>query len=162
MTILTRSSYSPSIGQRTKCTTEYGTPTRTRFDAALDHDSGSKSLRQIAAESAPSLQTAAHWQQQRQTLGSPSYRRIRKLRLVRPPLTDKSTTKFGVDLRRNPIRMQTLEAQLHFDDMHTSVRTAQTALLQHTDHGRKYNQAYVKKKLSRVNSDKHIAYGKEH
>jgi hypothetical protein len=164
MTISTRSTYYPTVPNSSKTTKEYDTPTKTAFYDALDRSGGYKSGRRIAAEYAPSHRTAERWKEERRVLGSPSYRRTRKLstRLGRPRKIEKATSQLLVDPNRNFVRTQTIEAQLNVHGINASVRTTQRSLLRDTNQGRKYKQAYVKKKLSQVNRDKRVAYGVEH
>ena len=66
---------------------DYDTVQKLRFYNAYDARSAGDSLRLIAREYAPSVPTTYRWLKQRDQLGSPTYRRTRKLsaRLGRRP-----------------------------------------------------------------------------
>jgi hypothetical protein len=66
---------------------DYDTVKKLRFFNAYDARGPTDSLRSIAHDYAPSLPTAHRWLKERTQLGSPAYRRTRKLstRLGRRP-----------------------------------------------------------------------------
>ena len=164
MAISTRSRYYATVKDRSEVRKEASTPAKTKFYDALDRDSASKSFRQIARETAPSYSTACRWKKDRIAIGSPSYRRLRtrSAKLGRPPIINPSITRKLIDPAKNPVRDQTLEAQLEFHNIHAHPKTLTRALLRDTKKGRKYKQAYVKKKLSVANKEKRVRYGNEH
>lgn len=164
MSISTRSAYYPSTPKRSDKGQEYDTLRKTRFYDALDRSGGHKSLRQITREYAPSYGTGARWKKERELLGSPSYRRTRKLscRLGAPLRVSKETAQMLVNPNQNPVREHGLEAQLAFHNIDCNVRTIQRSLKTYTNNGRKYKQAYVGKVLSGVNKDKRVEYGTAH
>ena len=140
MTISTRSNYYPSTPSGSPKASEYDTLKKSRFFDALDRSGSHKSFRRIAREYAPSLGTAARWKAQRIQLGSPSYRRTRKLakRLRRPRIINPSISQVLVSPEKNPHRNQTIESQLKYFNVRASVRTVQRSLLKYTNEGRKY------------------------
>jgi hypothetical protein len=84
----TRSS-GPVTPQKTKADhSVYSTRSRVRFFDAYDAREPGTSLRQFCQDHDPDLGTASRWLRQRATLGSPAYRRTRKLsdRLGRRPI----------------------------------------------------------------------------
>ncbi|KAH7400206.1 hypothetical protein BKA64DRAFT_477306 [Cadophora sp. MPI-SDFR-AT-0126] len=164
MAISARSNYYPSTPKRSEKSREFNTLAKTRFFDALDRSGGNKSFRQIAAEQRTLSWNSSSMEGTTHRIRFPSYRRTRKLskRLGAPRKINQKTSRMLVNPVQNPVRTQTLEAQLNFHDIYASVRTTQRSLLKDTNRRRKYKQAYMNKKISGVNRDKRVAYGKEH
>ena len=91
---------------------DYDTIKKLRFYNAYDNRNPNESLRSIAREYAPSLPTAHRWLKERNQLGSPTYRRTRKLstRLGRRLVVLKEQCQMLVSPSRNPVRNQLYEA----------------------------------------------------
>ena len=160
----TRSTYYPSTPKRSEKQREASTRTRTRFFDALDRSGGRKSKSAIFKEYAGSRGTGARWEKERQLLGSPAYHRTRphsKKPLGKPPIATEAVCKKLVS-PSNPKRTQSLSAQLAFYDIPVKPRALQIALKKHTNHGKKYKQAYIGKEISKANKKLRKEHGEEH
>jgi len=67
-----------------------------------------------------------------------------------------------VSPRRNPVRFHPLEAQLEYHKIPVGRRQATRKLAEHTNGGRIYKAAFVKKKISDKNKAERVTYGREH
>jgi hypothetical protein len=143
---------------------EADTVKKTRFYSAYDKEISFKSLRQIARESNTTDPTARRWLKQRENIGSLAYRTSRKRssKLGRRSKVTKSICKKLVDPARNPVRDQALEAQITYHEIPCKKRQLQYKLKEHTNGGRIYKCAFVKKEISSKNKDDRVAYGQEH
>ena len=123
MSISTRSTYYPSTPKRLDRRHKFDTIEKTRFYNALDRSRGHKSLRQIYHEYAPSTTTGHRWRDERTQLGSPSYRRTRKLsyRIGAPSKVSKEVAQMLIDPNQNLVRDAGLEAQMEFHYIETNV-----------------------------------------
>ena len=63
---------------------------------------------------------------------------------------------------RNPVRDQRLEAQLTYHNIPVKKRQLRYKLREHTNDGRIYKAAFVKKETSKKNKDERELYGEEH
>jgi hypothetical protein len=63
---------------------------------------------------------------------------------------------------RNPVRDQLYEAQIEFHHLPIKAHQLKTRLKQATKGGRRFKQAYVKKKISARNKELRVKYGEEH
>jgi hypothetical protein len=63
---------------------------------------------------------------------------------------------------RNPVRDQLYEAQIEHHKLPVKARQLKTRLKQATKRGRRFKQAYVKKKISATNKDLRVKYGYKH
>jgi transposase len=138
---------------------------KTRFFDAFDaRQPKNDSLRSIAKAQDIPLGTAHRWLRQRSLLGSPAYRRTRRLSksLGRKPKVTKRDCRRLVSPSRNPLRDQQYEAQLEYHDLNISTRTIQRHLKEETNDARRYKQAYIEKEISPKNKDERVAYGKQH
>jgi hypothetical protein len=107
--------------------------------------------------------TGRRWLKQRDLLGSPAFRRTRKLssRLGRKSRISDETCKILVSPSRNPIRDQ-YKAQIAYHNLPVKKRQLQTIFKQSSNGGQRYKQAYVKKLLSRKNRGERVHYGAAH
>ena len=67
-----------------------------------------------------------------------------------------------VDPKQNPVRDQTIPAQIKFHSINLGVRQVSRRLKKDTKGGRKYRMTYTDKELSAVNMKKRVEYGREH
>jgi hypothetical protein len=67
-----------------------------------------------------------------------------------------------VDPARNPVRNQPYDAQIGFHNIPVQRRQLRRKLAEHTNGGRIYKCAFVKKTTSEKNKDERVIYGKEH
>jgi transposase len=132
---------------------DYDTVKKLRFFNAYDTRGPTDSLRSIAREYAPSLSTAHRWLKKRNELGSPAYRRTRKLsvRLGRRPAVSKEQCQILVSPSKNPVRDQLYEAQIEYYNLHVHPRTIQRRLRKTTNNAQRYKQAYIQKNISKKN-----------
>ena len=143
---------------------EADTIKKTRFFQAYDKEHTSKSLRAIARDESTTERTARRWIKQRETIGSLAYRHTRKMskKLGKPSKVTKSMCKILVDPAQNPVRNQPYDAQIGFHDIPVQRRQLRRKLAEHTNGGRIYKCAFVKKTISAKNKDERVAYGHEH
>jgi hypothetical protein len=139
----------------------YTTRQRVRFYDAWDKREPGTSLRQFCVSHKHALGTASRWLHQRDTLGSPSYHRIRKLsqKLGRRPKVSKEQCEMLVSPSKNPVRDQMLEAQIEHHKLGVSRRSLTSRLKAYTKRARRFKQAYVKKEISGPNRKKREDYG---
>ena len=142
----------------------YTTRQRVRFYDAWDNREPGTSLRQFCLSHQPGLGTASRWLHQRDTLGSPSYHRIRRLsqKLGRPPKVSEKQCKMLVSPSKNPVRDQMLEAQIEHHKLEVTRRSLTSRLKACTKRARRFKQAYVKKEISGPNRKKREDYSREH
>ncbi|RDL42414.1 uncharacterized protein BP5553_02393 [Venustampulla echinocandica] len=136
--------------------TVYTTRHRIRFFDAWDTRAPGLSLRQFCQDRDPDFGTASRWLRQRNTFGSPAYRRTRRLsnKLGRPPIVSKEQCQMLVSPLRNPVRDQAYKAQIEFHKLGCKKRSLQARLKACTKGGQRYKQAYIKKEISRQNKRK--------
>ncbi|KAN0101621.1 hypothetical protein V8E51_012131 [Hyaloscypha variabilis] len=67
-----------------------------------------------------------------------------------------------VDPARNPVRNQPYDAQIGYHKIPVQRRQLRRKLAEHTNGGRIYKCAFVKKTISAKNKDKRVTYGYEH
>ena len=141
---------------------EYDTIRGTRFFEAFDTKNPSKTLQNIADLHQIHKSTASKWLAQRERLGSPAYRRTRKLshRLGRQPEASEMQARQLVSAPRS-LRLQSYEAQIDSIGLDCRPRTLQLALTRHTKHRRRYKMQKVKKVKDEHKRKRHL-YGKEH
>ena len=137
---------------------------KTRFYSAIDAKDPEQSLRSFYDEFGIDSHTARRWLHQRIALGSPAYRRTRKLsqRLGAPEKHHKSTYKMLPDPLQNSVRSMPLEAQIAHHNLDIHIRTVQRNLKKHTNNAQKYRKAYVKKEISMPIRRKRVQFGKEY
>ncbi|KAF2836095.1 hypothetical protein M501DRAFT_284288 [Patellaria atrata CBS 101060] len=130
MAPLTRSKRHDLLLDGRKSHSEYGTPQKSRFFNAFDTKDVNESLRSVASRTEVSKSTASRWLQQRDIMGSPSFRRTRKLstRLGRKEIIAEEQCKMLVNPRENSVRKRKLDYQLEYHKINASVSTAQRAL----------------------------------
>ncbi len=92
----THSTYYPTTLKRSKEVHEHSSNSKLYLYDALDRSGSRKSFRGIAKEYAPSLSTAHRWKEERILLGSPAYKRTRKLskRLSTPTKVSKEVFQY--------------------------------------------------------------------
>ena len=141
---------------------------KTHFYDALDKEygigEGKKSMRQIAREQEVSEFTGRKWKKEREQLGSMAYRhtRSRSTKLGRRSKMTPAICKMLISPRRNPVRFAPLEAQLAYHNIPVKRRQATRKIAEHTNRGRIYKAAFVKKKISDSNKAGRVAYSREH
>lgn len=140
------------------------TPKKSDFYGAWDRRASGETLKSICEATDTTTPTARRWLHQRDILGSPSYRRTRKLsdRLGRGSGISKETCQMLVSPSRNPVRDQDYDAQIAHHNLPVKRRQLQRKLKEHTNGGQRYKQAYVQKKISQKNRGERIHYGVEH
>ena len=143
---------------------EYSTPKRARFFAILDAHESPKNVSAAARLANLKISSAHYINKQRAVLGSPAVRRTRKLSstLGRHPKVSPETYRKLPQPEFNPIRDQTLEAQIEHFDLDIHVRTLQKGLARHTNRAQKYRQAYVSKEISSQNRRKRKQYAQQY
>ena len=135
-----------------------------RFYNFYDEHKHDMSERAIAAHLNIHWKTCQKWRRQRDVLGSPAHRPTRKLskRLGRPQKEPPKRIKMLVDPKQNPVREQTIPAQLKFHNINLGARQVSRRLKQDTKGGRKFRMTYTNKEVSVVNMKKRVDYGHEH
>jgi len=87
---------------------EHNTIKKTRLFYAFDHRGANEKLPQVARAQRVPVQTARDWIKQRDIIGSPAYRRTRRIskKLGRPSKISKSTIQSLLSDEQNPVRDQ--------------------------------------------------------
>src|ERR1700712_3755684 len=67
-----------------------------------------------------------------------------------------------VDPKQNPVRNQVYEAQIEYHKLPVQKRQLQRKLCEHTNGGRRYKMAFVKKRESDKNRQERERYGWDH
>ncbi len=67
-----------------------------------------------------------------------------------------------ISLSRNLVRNQPYEAQITYHNIPVKKRQLQYKLREHTNSGRIYKAAFVKKEISTKNKEERESYGEEH
>ena len=126
------------------------TPQKSAFYGAWDARESGETLKSICDATDTTTPPARRWLHQREILGSPAYRRTRKLsnHLEKPSYVSDETCKKLVSPSRNPVRDQLYEAQIAHHDLPVKKRQLQNRLRQATKGARRYKQAYIQKKIS--------------
>jgi hypothetical protein len=62
----------------------------------------------------------------------------------------------------NPVRNQHFERQIEYHELPIKTRALQRGLKRHTKGGRRFKQAYIKKKISPVNLAARVEYGEKY
>ena len=143
---------------------ELDTIKKSRFFEAYDEKDPKESMRAFATRCSIPRATAQRWLQQRELEGSAAYRRKRKqsIRLGRPSKVSKELCQQLCDPTQNPIRDQHLEAQISHFKVPVKIRQLQRKLREHTNNAQKYQQAYIKKEISKKNREERTDYGERH
>lgn len=143
---------------------EASTTRKSRFIDALSRSAGSKSLRSIAAQCQIHESTGRKWKKQWEAMGAGAKRRTRPISTVlgHRSKVSKSTCKMLVSPSRNPVRKQTLDAQIEFHNIPIKTRQLQRLLKRHTKGGGRYRCAFIKKRISVKNQEERITYGDTH
>ncbi|KAF2834734.1 hypothetical protein M501DRAFT_1020525 [Patellaria atrata CBS 101060] len=150
--------------RRTVVQPEHNTPQKSRFYDAFDHRPEGQSFKEFCREQNVPETTARRWRQQRDILGSPAFRRTRKLsvRLGRVPKLEKSDVAKLIDPSQNPYREHPYEVQMEYFKLDVSKRTLQRSLKKYTRNAQFYKKAYIPKKISQPNKNKRANFGEEH
>jgi transposase len=137
---------------------------KTRFFQAYDRKGPGESCRSISKEFGINHTTGSRWLQERETFGSPAYRTKRKksMKLGRRSKISKETCRMLVSPSRNPVRDQTLEAQIAYHDLPVKRRQLTRKLNEYTNEGQIYKMAYIKKDISHKNEKERTDYGNDH
>jgi hypothetical protein len=108
----TRSTARPKTPDRENPLADYDSIKKTRFFEAYDTRKPTESIRSIAAAKHVGKSTAARWLHERDQIGSPAYRRTRKLKGKPGPelKITKEECKILVSPSRNQVRNQLYEA----------------------------------------------------
>ena len=161
---ITRSQRAQTPSPQRSRGTQADTIQKVRFFNIWDERASHDSLSSICRDIDIPRPTARRWLRQREQLGSPAYRRTRKLsqRLGKPSTVSDETCKLLVSPSRNPVRDQLYEAQIEYHHLPIQKRQLQRKLKEATNGGQRYKQAYIKKKLSAKNKRLRVAYGLEH
>jgi len=143
---------------------EANTVKKTRFFTIYDKDYADRSLRSISSDARISEGTGRRWLKQRENMGSLAYRHTRPMskKLGKPSKVTKSMCKMLVDPARNPVRNQPYDAQIAYHKIPVKRRQLRNKLAEHTNGGRIYKCAFIKKTISAKNKDERVAYGHEH
>jgi transposase len=139
---------------------EADTLKRKRFFDAYDNREPGQSTRSIERRFRINYSTAQYWLTQRDTLGSPAYRRTRKRfkNLGRKPKVSKEEIQTLVLPSKNPVRDQCYKAQIKYYNLNIVPRTIQRRLKQDTNQGQRYKQAYIRKTISKKNREERVKY----
>lgn len=143
---------------------ESDTPKTNRFFQAYDTRDASESITSISKDIGITHPTGLKWLRERELLGSPAYRRTRKmsLKLGRRPKVSKEPCQMLVSPSRNPVRNQLYEAQIQYYNLPVKKRALQRQLLKNTQGARRYKQAYIKKTISAKNQHERTEFRREH
>lgn len=112
----TRSQTLQTTPKRPIPTADCSTKTRIEFFHDYDTATPSKTMASICEPFRISNRTGRNWLKQRREIGSPAIHRMRTLstKIGRPSRVPDDTLKILVSPSRNPVRDQTLEAQIEF------------------------------------------------
>jgi transposase len=134
------------------------------FFSALAREGNSKAVRTIAKECCIAESTARKWRQQYLDMGEEAKRhtRARSKVLGRNSRVTKSTCKMLVSPSRNPVRKQSLDAQIEYHKIPVQKRQLQRKLKEHTKKGGRYLCAFIKKVITAKNHEDRMVYGNEH
>ena len=142
---------------------EHDTPCKTNFFKDYDRDHATTPLTRIAAANKTFARQARRWLDDRRENGDQACRRTRKRSKILGAKSKVSKTKCReLVSTRNPVRDQLLEHQIQYHDLPLKKRALITQIKENTKNGRRYKMAYVRKRLSKTNKDKRLAYGQEH
>ncbi|KAH7370668.1 hypothetical protein BKA65DRAFT_488999 [Rhexocercosporidium sp. MPI-PUGE-AT-0058] len=137
---------------------------RTRFFNAFDRDHDSKSFRQICRDEHVKPTTGLRWKRQRENMGHMAMRTTRGVskKLGRRSKVTRAMCQMLIDPKRNPVRDQLYEAQIEYFNLPVKRRQLSRKLKEHTNGGRRYKMAFVKKQVSEKNREERVAYGERH
>src|ERR1700712_3516703 len=140
------------------------TERRMKFFKAYDKDCKVKSFRAICRDEDEAESTARGWMTQRRNLGLLANRRTRKLskRLGKPSKITPAMCRMLVDPKQNPVRNQLYDVQIEYHKLPVQKRQLQRKLREHTNGGRRYKMAFVKKRVSDKNRQERERYGWDH
>ena len=104
---------------------EFDTVEKSRFFEAYDARPQGQSMREFSKSSKVSKTTASRWLKERNKLGSPAYRRMRKRSKILGPREklERIAYKMLVSPSRNPVRDQQYEAQIEYHHLRVAPRT---------------------------------------
>ena len=143
---------------------EHSTGRKYRFFCAHEERAGVAPFASICADVEITTPCGRAWLRKREAIGSPAYRRTRKLakRLGRKQKVSPKTIRSLVDPEKNPVQDQLYDAQIEYHKLLIRPRQLQRRLKQDTNRGQRYKCAFVKKVLSKKNMEERANYGKEH
>jgi hypothetical protein len=135
---------------------------KTRFYEGYDARHATESLRSICRSEKLHEATGRKLLRQREMLGDFAYRKTRSqsdnLGRKKQVSHDISDTRFI----SNPIRDQSYKVQISHYSLPIKTRALQRGLKRHTKGGRRFKQAYIKKKISLINLAARVEYGEQY
>ena len=142
---------------------EANTIQKTRFYRLFDHKPTDQSVRAFSRAHHYAESTARRWLHQRQILGTPAYRRTRKLSGHLGPSfrTSESQIRMLIDHQKNPVRDEPLSVQISYHSLPIGERQLQRRLI-NLGKSQLYKAAFVKNDLTNRVKNLRVIYGQKH
>ena len=146
----TRSTFRPSTPPNVTGPGEPDTTKRTHFYATWDAREEGEGRNAFCDRTGYRRSTTSKWLKQRKELGSPAYRRTRKLsnKLGRVSKIQKKHVKLLLNHQKNPYRGQRLEVMIEYFKLGVKPQQLRRRLAALSNKARRYKAAYYKNELN--------------